>query len=78
MAKGNRNQVLKCRVTEETLYKIDNLRWDKQCCSRADVVESVFKCLSEDIDVSDLRYMLYYRSHYRYLRPLFYLVASEL
>lgn len=77
MAKGNRNQVLNCRVTEETLNKIDNLRWDKQCCSRADVVESVFKILSEDIDVSNLRNMLYYRSHYRYLRPQFFLVTAE-
>lgn len=77
MANGNRNLVLNCRVTESTLSIIDGLRWDKQCCSRADVVESVFKILSDDIDVSDLRNMLYYRSHYRYLRPQYFLVASE-
>lgn len=77
MAKGNRNQVLNCRVTEETLNKIDGLRWDTQWCSRADVVDAVFKILSEDIDVSDLKNMLYYRMHYRYLRPQFFLVATE-
>lgn len=84
MYKGNRNQVLNCRVTEETINKIDGLRWDVlkysnqyASCSRADVIETIFKILSEDIDVSDLRNMLYYRSHYRYLKPQFFLVATE-
>lgn len=75
MAKGNRNQVLNCRVTKETLNKIDSLRWDGKYTSRADIVESVFNILSEDIDVSDLKNLLYYRMHYRYLRPQFFLVA---
>lgn len=77
MAKGNRNRVLNCRVTEETLNKIDNLRWDGKYTSRADIVESVFKILSEDIDVSDLKKMLYYRMSYRYIRPSYFLVANE-
>lgn len=66
MANGNRNLVLNCRVTEETLNKIDALRWDGKYTSRADIVESVFKILSEDIDVLDLRNLLYYRTQYRY------------
>lgn len=77
MANGNRNLVLNCRVTEETLNKIDSLRWNGKYTSRADIVESVFKILSEDIDISDLKNMLYYRMHYRYLRPQFFLVATE-
>lgn len=77
MAKGNRDLVLNCRVTKETLNRIDNLRWDGKYTSRADIVESVFKILSEDIDVGDLKNMLYYRSRYRYLRPQFFLVATE-
>lgn len=77
MANCNRNLVLNCRVTEETLKKIDALRWDGKYTSRADIVESVFKILSEDIDVSDLKNMLYYRSRYRYIRPQFFLVATE-
>lgn len=77
MAKGNRNLVLNCRVTEDTLNKIDSLRWDGKYTSRADIVESVFKILSEDIDVSVLRKMLYDRWRYRYLRPQFFLVAKE-
>lgn len=66
MAKGNRDLVLNCRVTEETLNKIDALRWDGKYTSRADIVESVFKILSEDIDVPDLKNLLYYRTQYRY------------
>lgn len=77
MVKGNRNLVLNCRVTEETLNKIDSLRWDGKYTSRADIVESVFKILSEDIDVSDLKNMLYYRMRYRCLRPQYFLVATE-
>lgn len=77
MANGNRNLVLNCRVTEETLNKIDALRWDGNNTSRADIVECVFKILSEDIDVSDLKNMLYYRSRYRYQNPEFFLVATE-
>lgn len=65
MANGYRNLVLNCRVTEETLNRIDNLRWDGKYTSRADIVESVFKILSEDIDVSDLKNLLYYRTQYR-------------
>ena len=77
MAKGNRNQVLNCRVTEETLNKIDNLRWDGKYTSRADIVESVFNILSEDIDVSDLKDMLCFRMRYRNLRPPYFLVATK-
>ena len=77
MAKGNRNLVLNCRVTEETLYKIDSLRWDGKYTSRADIVESVFNILSEDIDVSDLRDLLCYRMRYRAMRTHYFLVATK-
>lgn len=69
MAKGNRNSVLNCRVTEETLNKIDALRWDGKWSSRADIVELVFQLLSDDIGVSELKEFLYYRRHYRYAIP---------
>lgn len=69
MAKGNRNQVLNCRVTEETLNKIDNLRWDGKYTSRADIVELIFQILCDDIEESELRRFLYYRSRYRYCVP---------
>lgn len=69
MYNGNRNQVLNCRVTEETLNKIDALRWDGKWSSRADIVEIVFQILSDDIEVSELKEFLYYRLHYRYVIP---------
>lgn len=67
MYNGNRNQVLNCRVTEETLNKIDALRWNGKWSSRADIVEIVFQILSDDIEVSELKEFLYYRLHYRYV-----------
>ncbi len=73
MANGNRNLVLNCRVTEETLNKIDALRWDGNYTSRADIVEVVFQILSDDIKESDLKKLLYYRSRYRYQVPDWYL-----
>lgn len=66
MAYQRRNHVLNCRVTDETLNKIDGLRWDSQYCSRADVVEFVFKLLSDDIGISNLREFLHYRRYSRY------------
>lgn len=69
MANGNRNLVLNCRVTEETLNKIDGLRYDCPWCSRADIIEYVFKILYNDIEESELKELIYYRAHYRYLVP---------
>lgn len=77
MANGNRNQVLNCRVTEETLNKIDALRWDGKWSSRADIVEVVFQILSDDLKESDLKELLYYRSRYRYQIPSWFLSIIE-
>lgn len=69
MAKGNRDLVLNCRVTKETLNKIDSLRWGGKYTSRADIVELVFQLLSDDIGVSELKEFLYYRRHNRFAIP---------
>jgi len=69
MANGNRNQVLNCRVTEETLNKIDSLRWVGKYTSRADIVELIFQILCEDIEVTELNKLLKYRSHCLYRIP---------
>lgn len=77
MAKGNRNQVLNCRVTEETLNKIDSLRGFYFKDSRADVIEVVFRILSDDLDVSELKKLLYYRRSVRYIFPDWFLSINE-
>lgn len=69
MANDNRNLVLNCRVTEETLNKIDALRWDGKYTSRADIVERVFQILSDDLKVSELKELLWYRGKFRYQVP---------
>lgn len=77
MAKKFRNQVLNCRVTEETLNKIDSLRWDGKNTSRADIVELIFQLLCDDIGVSELKKLIHYRRYYRYCIPDFSLSIKE-
>lgn len=77
MAKGNRNQILNCRVTEETLNKIDCLRGFCFKDSRADVIEVVFRILSDDLDVYKLKKLLYYRRSFRYVIPHWFLSINE-
>lgn len=69
MSSGNRNLVLNCRVTQNTLDFIDSLRYDSPRCSRADIIEDVFRILSKDIEYEELRRLIYYRSHYRFKIP---------
>lgn len=69
MAYQRRDKVLNCRVTENTLNMIDGLRYDCPWCSRADIIEYVFKILYNDIEESELKELIYYRAHYRYLVP---------
>lgn len=77
MANQNRNCFLNCRVSEETLKRIDSLRWDGKWSSRADIVEVVFRILSEDLKDSDLKELLWYRSRYMYQIPSWFLSIIE-
>lgn len=61
MAYPTRNQVLNCRVTEETLSLIDSWRLSRYNLSRADVVELLVRILNEDIEHQTIRDLLWNR-----------------